>query len=163
MSGGGLSRDDVEAILRLVESAEHLSDFHLKYGDLELHVSRAPDGAGAAASPSPAESPGPVAQMPASAPESTFRPAGGPPPVPAGMAVVKSPMVGTFYRAPSPGAAPFVEVGNTVDADAVVCIIEVMKLMNSVHAGTAGIVREIRVDDGQPVEFGQILLVLEPR
>jgi len=50
-----------------------------------------------------------------------------------------------------------------VAADAVVCIIEVMKLMNSVHAGTAGIVREIRVDDGQPVEFGQILLVLEPR
>ena len=162
MSGGALSREDVDAILRLVESAEHLCDFHLKYGDLEVHVSRAPDGSLAAASPSPAKPPVPATPRPFAPPESSSRPSGGGPPVAAGMAVVKSPMVGTFYRAPAPGAPPFVEVGNTVDADAVVCIIEVMKLMNSVHAGTAGIVREIRVDDGQPVEFGQILLVLEP-
>jgi acetyl-CoA carboxylase biotin carboxyl carrier protein len=78
------------------------------------------------------------------------------------MAVVKAPMVGTFYRAPSPGAPPFVEVGDRVQPDSVVCIIEVMKLMNTIHAETAGIVREIRVENSQPVEFGQVLLVIEP-
>jgi acetyl-CoA carboxylase biotin carboxyl carrier protein len=78
------------------------------------------------------------------------------------MAAVKAPMVGTFYRAPSPGAPPFVEVGDRVQPDSVVCIIEVMKLMNTIHAETAGIVREIRVENSQPVEFGQVLLVIEP-
>jgi acetyl-CoA carboxylase biotin carboxyl carrier protein len=78
------------------------------------------------------------------------------------MAVVKAPMVGTFYRAPSPGAKPFVEVGDKVAPDSVVCIIDVMKLMNTIHAGASGTVREIRVENSQPVEFGQVLLVIEP-
>ncbi|HEY3532297.1 MAG TPA: acetyl-CoA carboxylase biotin carboxyl carrier protein, partial [Casimicrobiaceae bacterium] len=83
-------------------------------------------------------------------------------PVPEGMAVVKAPMVGTFYRAPSPGAKAFVEVGDRVEPDSVVCIIEVMKLMNTIHAGARGVVREIRVENSQPVEFGQVLLVIAP-
>ena len=71
-------------------------------------------------------------------------------------------MVGTFYRAPSPGAAPFIEIGDRVQPDTVVCIIEVMKLMNTIHAEAAGTVREIRVENSQPVEFGQVLIVIEP-
>jgi len=71
-------------------------------------------------------------------------------------------MVGTFYRASSPGAKPFVEVGDRVEPDTVVCIIEVMKLMNTIHAGASGIVREIRVGNSQPIEFGQVLLVIAP-
>jgi acetyl-CoA carboxylase biotin carboxyl carrier protein len=78
------------------------------------------------------------------------------------MAAIKAPMVGTFYRSPSPGAPPFVEPGARVERDTVVCIIEVMKLMNSIRAGVSGTVREIRVENGEPVEFGQVLLVIEP-
>jgi acetyl-CoA carboxylase biotin carboxyl carrier protein len=69
-------------------------------------------------------------------------------------------MVGTFYRAPEPGAHPFVEVGQRVEADTVVCIIEVMKLMNSIPAGCAGVVTHILVEDAQPVEYGQVLVVI---
>ena len=162
MSDTKITPADLEAILKLVESAEHLGDFHLKYGDLELRVSRHP----------PPPEPRPAGALPAAPPATDA-----PPPrveetppsrktvaqVPPGMAAVKAPMVGTFYRAPSPGASPFVEVGDRVQPDTVVCIIEVMKLMNTIHAETAGIVREIRVENSQPIEFGQVLLVIEPQ
>ena len=78
------------------------------------------------------------------------------------MTAVKAPMVGTYYSAPAPGAAPFVGVGQKVAADSVVCIIEVMKLMSSISAGVAGTVKEIRVADAEPVQFGQVLIVIEP-
>ena len=164
MSDTKITPADLEAILKLVESAEHLGDFHLKYGDLELRVSRN------------VPQPGPPAEAAAPAPPQPSAPAPPPPveetpparrirvdAVPPGMASVKAPMVGTFYRAPSPGAAPFVEVGDRVDPDSVVCIIEVMKLMNTIHAGASGVVREIRVENSQPVEFGQVLLVIAPQ
>ena len=72
-----------------------------------------------------------------------------------------SPMVGTFYRAPSPGADPFVKVGDTVKKGQVVCIIEAMKLLNEIEAEVSGTVKEILVDNGCPVEFGQPLFVIE--
>ncbi len=71
--------------------------------------------------------------------------------------VLKSPMVGTFYRAPSPEADPFVEIGTTVTEDTVVCIIEAMKVMNEIKAETKGAIYEILVENGEPVEFGQAL------
>jgi len=71
-------------------------------------------------------------------------------------------MVGTFYRSPQPGAAPFVEIGSRVERGATLCIIEVMKLMNSVEAEVAGTVIDIRVGDAQPVRPGQVLIVLDP-
>ena len=74
--------------------------------------------------------------------------------------LVKSPMVGTFYRSPSPGAKPFVEVGQTVKAGDTLCIIEAMKLLNEIEAEVAGEVREVLVDNGQPVEYGQPLFVI---
>lgn len=80
-------------------------------------------------------------------------------PVPQGE-VVKAPMVGTFYRAPSPGAAPFVEVGQTVKEGQPVCIIEAMKLLNEIEADKSGVIKEILVDNGEPVEFGQPLFVI---
>lgn len=72
-----------------------------------------------------------------------------------------SPMVGTFYRAPSPGADPFVKVGDTVKKGQVVCIIEAMKLLNEVEAYMDGTVKEVCVENGQPVEFGQSLFIIE--
>ena len=75
---------------------------------------------------------------------------------------ITSPMVGTFYRSPSPGAAPFTDTGKTVNIGQVVCIIEAMKLMNEIEAEVAGKVVEICVEDGQPVEFGQTLMIVAP-
>ena len=71
-----------------------------------------------------------------------------------------SPMVGTFYRAPSPGATPFVNVGDKVTAGQTLCIIEAMKLLNEIEAETSGTVKEICVENGQPVEFGQTLFII---
>lgn len=76
--------------------------------------------------------------------------------------LIKSPMVGTFYRAPSPESPLFVEVGQTVEVGQVVCIVEAMKLMNEIKSEVKGKVAEILVENAQPVEFGQILFVLEP-
>ncbi|WP_293029300.1 biotin/lipoyl-containing protein [Pandoraea sp.] len=81
---------------------------------------------------------------------------------PPGAVLIKSPMVGTFYRAPEPGARSFAEVGQRVAPDTTVCIIEVMKLMNSIPAGRAGIVTHVLVEDGEPVEYGQVLMVVDP-
>lgn len=75
---------------------------------------------------------------------------------------IKSPMVGTFYRAPQPGAPPFVEEGQAVGAGQTLCILEAMKLMNEVKADIDGIVRSIHVENAEPVEFGQLLFELEP-
>jgi len=74
---------------------------------------------------------------------------------------VTSPMVGTFYKAPSPDAKPFVEVGQTVSKGDVVCIVEAMKLMNEIESEFSGKVVEVCVEDGQPVEFGQVLMYIE--
>lgn len=75
---------------------------------------------------------------------------------------IKSPMVGTFYRAPSPEAVPFVEIGQTVEVGQVVCIVEAMKLMNEIKSEVKGKVTEVLVENAQPVEFGQVLFVVEP-
>ena len=82
--------------------------------------------------------------------------------VPDGMLVIRAPNLGTFYRAPKPGAPPYVEVGQRVEPDTEVCLIEVMKLFAPVRAGLTGIVREIRARDGEMVEFDQALILVEP-
>ena len=105
--------------------------------------------------------------MPQGAPPSTETPraaapiaAEAPPPVEPGH-VVTSPMVGTFYRASSPGGKPLIEVGSTVKENEPICIIEAMKIMNEIEAGHAGTISKILVENGQPVEFGQPLFVIE--
>lgn len=76
--------------------------------------------------------------------------------------IVKSPMVGTFYRAPAPEAPPYVEVGSRVTKGMTLCILEAMKLMNELESDVAGIVREILVENGEPVEYGQVLFRVDP-
>ena len=75
--------------------------------------------------------------------------------------VVTSPMVGTFYEAPSPGSAPFVEVGKSVKEGDTLCIIEAMKMLNQIEADKSGVIKQIVAENGQPVEFGQPLLIIE--
>lgn len=111
----------------------------------------------AVAAPVVAAAPAPVA-APVAAPAAAA-------PAPAAEAKVEgtqvaSPMVGTFYRAPSPGAAPFVSVGDKVTAGQTLCIIEAMKLLNEIEAETSGTIKEICVENGQPVEFGQTLFII---
>ena len=74
--------------------------------------------------------------------------------------ILKSPMVGTFYRASAPGGKPYVDVGQAVKADETVCIIEAMKLLNEIESGAEGVIKEILVENGQPVEYGQPLMVI---
>jgi len=83
-------------------------------------------------------------------------------PAPAAGTEVKSPMIGTFYRRPSPDVEPYVEVGTQVDPETVVCIIEAMKVMNEIKAETRGVVTEILFDDAKSVEYGQVLFRIEP-
>lgn len=85
-----------------------------------------------------------------------------PPAPPSHLLEIKSPMVGTYYRAPEPGAEPYVKVGNRVSAGQTLCIIEAMKIMNEIESEVTGVVREILVDDAQPVEFGQVIFRVEP-
>jgi len=80
----------------------------------------------------------------------------------AGLKEIKSPMVGTFYKSPEPGADPYVKTGTRVTPGQTVCIIEAMKIMNEIEAEIAGVVREMLVDDAQPVEFGQVLFRVDP-
>ena len=94
----------------------------------------------------------PVAAAPAAAPAPVAEVSGTP---------VKSPMVGTFYRSSSPGAKPFVEVGSVVNVGDTLCIIEAMKILNEIEAETAGTVKQVLCDNGQGVEYGQVLFVIE--
>lgn len=105
--------------------------------------------------------PAPVAVAAPAAPAPAAQPAAAEPAEPKVEGTpLTSPMVGTFYRAPSPGAKPFVEVGDTIKKGQTVCIIEAMKLLNEVEAETDGVVKEICVENGQPVEYGQNLLII---
>ena len=96
--------------------------------------------------------------MPAEAPVAVSTSA----PEPATDPEIKSPMIGTFYRKPSPEAESYVEVGDTVTADTVVCIVEAMKVMNEIKSEMSGVVTEILVEDSRPVEFGQPLFRVRP-
>ena len=106
----------------------------------------------------PQAAPAPAAPVPSAAPAA---PSAAPASSSPSGTQVTSPMVGTFYRAPSPGADPFVEVGTQVKKGDTLCIIEAMKLLNEIEAEVSGTVKEILVDNGSPVEFGQPLFVIE--
>jgi acetyl-CoA carboxylase biotin carboxyl carrier protein len=99
--------------------------------------------------------------MPAAAPASAPAVAA-PAPAASSLKDIKSPMVGTFYRSPEPGAEPYVKVGSRVTMGQTVCIIEAMKIMNEIEAEVSGVVRELPVDDAQPVEFGTVLFRVDP-
>ncbi|HEX5128260.1 MAG TPA: acetyl-CoA carboxylase biotin carboxyl carrier protein [Usitatibacter sp.] len=159
--------DDLLAIARLIESGSRFTEFRLRSGDIEVEVKRAN---GAAAPIAPMQSAPAEATLPppnpkgggASSPESTQGGGAPIPELPAGTHLIKSPMVGTFYRAPEPGAKPFVEPGTKVEPDTIVCIIEVMKLMNSVEAGVSGTVTHVFADNAAMVEAGQPLIAIRP-
>lgn len=160
-----VSLEEIKAIIELVRDAENVAEFSLKYGEVEVSLSRN-SRATMPSVPPPAtvvEARPPKAQAPVPAQASATQPAAAASSAPepqAGEIAIRAPMVGTFYRAPKPGEPPFVEVGQAVRPDSVLCIIEVMKLMNSIQAGVEGTVARILVDDAQPVEYGQALIFI---
>jgi acetyl-CoA carboxylase biotin carboxyl carrier protein len=139
-----LSDDDVREILRLIDESK-LDELRIETPEFKLHVRR---GGATPAEDSP--EPKAVAPAPAPAVESD------------GARSIEAPMLGTFYRAEAPGATPFVDVGTNVDPGTVVCLIEVMKMMNSIQAGVAGTIVEICAENAQLVEFGDPLFRVEP-
>jgi acetyl-CoA carboxylase biotin carboxyl carrier protein len=149
----------VKKLIELLEESE-VAEIEIHEGEESVRISRMPQGIAAApqfiqaapmAAP-PAVAPAPAAAEPA--------PAAAEEAVPQGH-TVDSPMVGTFYEAPSPGAKPFVEVGQQVSAGDTLCIIEAMKMLNQIEADKAGKITAKLVENGQPVEFGQPLFVID--
>jgi acetyl-CoA carboxylase biotin carboxyl carrier protein len=161
-----LSDEDVREILRIIDESE-LDELRIETEGFSLHVRR---GGGAEAMPSPAAPSMPAApSRPAEASPSTAEapaPASSATPPPGddhdGKVTIESPMLGTFYRAEGPNQDPFVEIGSRVEPDTTVCIIEVMKMMNSVPAGVAGTIVEICHENAKLVEFGEPIFRIEP-
>ena len=165
-----LTHDDVQAILKIVDAAEHLEEVEIVHGGFRLHLVRSAHGAlrqlqDATIAPPGVEShtatrtDGVGATVPAAAATHEIAPAQTQV-VPEGVIAIRAPMLGVFYRAPAPGEKPFVEVGQRVRADDTVCLIEVMKLFNSIRAGVDGEVVEILVENGGLVEFDQALIFI---
>ena len=170
-----LTHDDVLAILKIIDESPY-DEVRLEMGDLKLHVRRRGDGASLEPAPplsQPAQSPAPSGTESPSAVQTRSSSAvpsprlqapadhAAQPPLAEGLVAVRAPMLGTFYRASAPGEPPFVQVGDKVSADDTVCLVEVMKLFNSVKAGVAGTVVKIAVENGSMVEHGQTMILIE--
>lgn len=153
-----LTHDDVSRILEIIDASPHLDEVQLDFAGVRLHVRRG--GGGPALAPA-----APIAAAPAAPPATAAAPAArrsAHPPAPEGAIAIRAPMLGTFYRASAPGEKPFVEVGTRVAAVDTVCLIEVMKLFNSIAAGVDGTVVAIHADNGALVEFDQPLVYVMP-
>ena len=137
-----LTPEDVKEILRLVDESQ-FDEFELETPRLTIRFRRGENSVPAGDHDTATESPRPAAAA-------------------QGAVDVTAPMVGTFYRAPGPGEAPFVEVGSRVEEGTQVCILEVMKLMSAVVAGVGGVVAEICVANGEPVQYGDVLFRIRP-
>ncbi len=149
---------DIRKVKKLIELLEEsgIAEIEIKEGEESVRISRSSSLAAAAAPVlAPVPAPAPVAAPTAESPTPAAEPV-----APVGH-TVNSPMVGTFYRAPSPGANNFVEVGDSVAVGDTLCIVEAMKMMNQIEADKAGIVKAILVDDAAPVEFDEPLFVIE--
>ena len=156
-----LDHDQLHRLLEVLSDSD-IQEFRLEGDDFRLEVRRNMPTVAVAAAPAPAVVPAPA---PLQVSHEATAPSTPPPAVPASrsdLVDVTAPMVGTFYRAPAPGEAPFVEVGTRIGVGQTICILEAMKLMNELEAEAAGEVVEILVDNGTPVEFGQVLMRVKP-
>jgi acetyl-CoA carboxylase biotin carboxyl carrier protein len=152
---------DIRKIKKLIELLEEsgIAEIEIKEGEEGLRISRMPTGALAAQTLAVPSLPSPLQAAQAAAPVPAAAPAAKP--AKPNEHVITAPMVGTFYGAPSPGAKPFIEIGDEIKVGQVLCIIEAMKMMNQIEADRAGRVTSIMARNGDPVEFGQPLFVVE--
>lgn len=157
--------DEIKSIVKLM-SENDLTEFKIESEDMHLCIRRGSANSTTVVSAAPVmATPGLIQPAPVQAPAAPAAPA-----VPAAPAepaavdknkIIESPIVGTFYRSSTPGAEAFVKVGTKVEPDQTVCIIEAMKVMNEIKAEKSGVIKEILAENGEPVEFGQPLFVLE--
>lgn len=158
---------DIEYITKLIElvSESKVDEIEIEEEGKKLRIAKTnavPANAVYHVAPQQPPPPAPVAQAHQPAPPEA---APAPSPAPASSAKlheVKSPIVGTFYRSPAPDAAPFVEIGSVVSAGTVLCIVEAMKLMNEIESDVSGKIVKVMVENGQPVEYDQVLFLVEP-
>jgi len=151
----GIDIKDVRRLAELLRESPEIGSLELRgFFGTGVVITRTGSGFPAPVSYPVAAAPPPAAPAPAPA-EEPARPA-------SPLKEVRSPMVGTFYAAPEPGAAPYVKAGTRVSSGQTVCIIEAMKIMNEIEAEMGGVVREVCVEDAQPVEFGQVLFRIDP-
>jgi acetyl-CoA carboxylase biotin carboxyl carrier protein len=153
---------DIRKIKKMIELLEEsgIAEIEIKEGEESLRIARALPGQHATYLTAPM----PQAAMPVAAPlapAAIAAPAADPGVARAGEHIVAAPMVGTYYSAPTPGAKQFVEIGDGVEVGQVLCIIEAMKMMNQIESEKAGKVKAIMVKNGEPVEFGQPLFIIQ--
>ena len=151
---------DIRKIKKLIELVEEsgISELEISEGEESVRISRA---APQQAYPIMQQAYAPAPQQPLAAAVAPAAPAEAAAPAAISGHIVRSPMVGTFYRTPSPDAKAFVEVGQKVNAGDTLCIVEAMKMMNQIEADKSGVVKAILVESGQPVEFDEPLVVIE--
>jgi acetyl-CoA carboxylase biotin carboxyl carrier protein len=153
---------DIRKVKKLIELLEEsgIAEIEISEGEESVRISRYPPGAAAAAAPVVHYAPPPPQGL---APQAGAAPATSAPaaPAPRNDHTVTAPMVGTYYSAPTPGAKQFVEIGSEVNVGDTLCIIEAMKMMNQIESDKAGRVTAILVKNGEPVEFGQPLFIIE--
>ena len=156
--------EEIKTIVKLM-SENDLTEFKIEAEDMHLCIKRGGQNANpiiaqtlspVVAAPAAAPAAAPVAAAPAAAPAAPAAPAA----APAGE-TIDSPIVGTFYRSSAPGVDAFVKIGSKAEPDTTVCIIEAMKVMNEIKAEKSGVIKEILAENGQPVEYGQPLFVIE--
>jgi len=158
--------EEIKSIVKLM-SENDLTEFKIESEDMHLCIRRGASGIAPAAVPAsvvqlqPQAAAVQTAAVPAPAPAAAPVSAPAPAAAPDKNKIIESPIVGTFYRSSTPGSDAFVKVGSKVEADQTVCIIEAMKVMNEIKAEKSGVIKEILVENGEPVEFGQPLFVLE--
>ncbi len=143
----------LKTLIELVEGSG-IAELEISEGEERVRITRTVAAAQQIYAPAPPPAAAPAAPPPAAPAAEPAKPA-----APEGH-VVKSPMVGTFYRSASPGSKPFVDVGQNVNSGDTLCIIEAMKLLNEIDADQTGVIKAILVENGQPVEFGQPLFVI---
>ena len=149
---------DIRKVKKLIEMLEEssLAEIEIREGEEAIRISRSPTGSPvvhmAPAHIAPHHATAPAAAAPATAPAAPVTPSGH---------AVASPMVGTFYRSSAPGSAPFVDIGSQVNVGDTLCIIEAMKMMNEIESDKAGVVKAILKENGQPVEYGEALFIIE--
>lgn len=167
MAHSDFTNDDVEQILRVVDGLKDV-EVLFESGDIKLHVRKFSGSEGAPANAKPAELAnvdGSAKPVPTSAPSARAAPSDAVSVVavePPGTLAIRAPMLGRFYRAGSPTEPPYVEIGQRVTAADPVCIIEVMKLFNTVKAGLTGTVTSIAAENGEMVEYNQLLFTIKP-
>ncbi len=145
---------DLRKLKKLIDLVQESGISELEVTEGEEKVKIVKNGGSAVTYTAPAQpAPQPPVAVPAPAPVAT------PEPIPGHL--VKSPMVGTFYRSPSPGAKHFIEVGDTVKSGDTICIIEAMKLLNEIECDKDGVIKAILVENGQPVEYGEPLVIID--